>query len=227
MNLKNNILKSWTQKLVSRPSILVAALAAMTIPVSAAPSLAANWYDHDDDRGRRYEHNDSHDRSHSDVHIDLNLGQRPPIYRERVMRVWVEPVYRTVTERVWVDPVYRTESDRVWVDEVTRDDCDRLWIPDRWQEREVVHGWGHGRYITRERVLVERGHYEDQPHRVVVVPGHWESTERRVLVCDGHWETVTRQEVVCPGHWEDRRVAVDDCGGPSPFGVIAGLTFHN
>src|SRR5438045_2120261 len=77
MNGKSNILNIWTGKLLSRKSILAGALAAMAIPAFAAPSLAADRHDRDDDRGRRYERNDwrdrgyewnhDHDRSHNDV----------------------------------------------------------------------------------------------------------------------------------------------------------------
>jgi hypothetical protein len=190
-----------------KPACIALLSSVAWLGAAAIPAIAAA----DDDHGGRY-HNarqtdryyrdrhdharDTHDRTRTDVRIDINLG-RPryePVYEERTTRVWVEPVYRTVCERVWIEPVYRKELDRVWV-------------PDRWEYRDVVHRDRHGhRVIRRQRVLVERG--------------HWDTIERSVLACEGYFKTVERQELVSPGHWEYRteRVQVGERRGHgNPF----------
>lgn len=139
------------------------------------------------------------------VDVDIHRPHRPvQVYEDRVTKVWVEPVYRTVTDRVWREPVYRTVTDRVWVEPVVREECERVWVPDRWEVRDVVRYECGVTVVTRQRVLVEPGHFEMRPRPVVMAPGRWECVERQELVCEGRWEFVERQELVCPGRWEMR-----------------------
>lgn len=103
---------------------------------------------------------------HDDFRIDVHIGPRGPLfgwyddrpryYEDRDVRVWVEPVYRTV--------------------------CDRVWCPDRYEDRDVVEYYRGYRRVIRERVLVERGHYQDVPRQELVVPGHWETHIEHVRV---------------------------------------------
>jgi hypothetical protein len=126
---------------------------------------------------------------HHDFHVDFDFhGGRPhveivdvppppPAYEQREVRVWIDPVYRTVSDRQWVAPEYRTVVDRVWV-------------PEQYGFRNTMY-FDHGRRcISRERVLIQPGYYQD--------------VSRQELVCEGRWQSVERQELVSPGHWETR-----------------------
>jgi hypothetical protein len=103
---------------------------------------------------------------HDDFRIDLRIGSRGPAVEWRELR----PRYYEDREvRVWVDPVYRTV-------------CDHVWVPDRFEFRDVVE-YHHGyRHIVRERVLVDRCHYQDVPRQELVCAGHWETHIERVPV---------------------------------------------
>src|SRR5665213_2961468 len=95
------------------------------------------------------------------VHVDFRIGFPPVIVESRA------PVYVDRDVRVWVDPVYQTV-------------CDRVWAPDQFEDRDVVyyhHGWRH---VTRERVCVSTGHFENVNRAVVMIPGHVESRIERV-----------------------------------------------
>ena len=134
-----------------------------------------------------------------------------PRYEHRDGRVWIsQPVYQTVCEKVWVAPVYQTVCEQVWVEPVVQDVCDKVWCPDRYEMRDVVSYDRYGHRICRsERVLVERGHFDEVHKQVVVTPGHFDKVERQVLVSEGHFENVEKRELVSAGHWlphpEERR----------------------
>ena len=147
------------------------------------------------------------------VGVDLNLGGgRGPRYEERRVKVWVEPTYRTVSDRVWVDPTFRVVTDRVWREPEVRVNVERVWVPDRYEWRTYYVRRGGARVQVREKVLVERGHFEERENRVVVKPGCWETVTRREVDREGYWNNVTRREVATPGHfeWRTERVAVDN-----------------
>lgn len=173
-----------------------------TAALAAMPSGASASH-------RDWDHDRDHDRGGSS-HVEISVGDRSyeRIPVTQVDRVWVEPVYRTVCDRQWVPAQYRNVIDRVWVPESKQCIVDRVWVPDCYEYRDVeVRGrWNHG--IEKERVLVERAHYEDR-NREVCVPAHFEDATRQELVCDAHWENVDRQELVSAGHWEERRVVVE------------------
>lgn len=108
--------------------------------------------------------------------IGFDIRDHDQSYERRETRVWVEPIYRTVCDRVWVTPACQTVTERVWV-------------PDRWEDRQVVRGYGWHRQVECERVLVQPAHYELRTREVQVGRGHWENVERQELVSAGHWET--------------------------------------
>ncbi len=179
--LIESLRKTWNARM-SKFAIVAAAAGLGLTPSIASAREHDLRRDRDDDRGQ--------------VRVDIRIGdgdfgirlpapRREPVYEERVERVWVAPVYRTVCDRVWVEPV-------------VQDVCDRVWIEPVYRDREVVRYEGHHRYVSRESVLIQ--------------PGHWEDRHRQVVVSDGHWENVERQELVAPGHWEYRttRVRVED-----------------
>jgi hypothetical protein len=185
---------------------LCAALAAGAIASAALPASADERRDYDRGRDRR----DGGVR----VGVDLNLGggRREPRVEERRVKVWVEPVYRTVTERVWVEPTFRMVSERVWQEPVVRVQTERFSVPDRYEWRSYYRQDRFGRRVhVREKVLVERAHFEERQTRVVVKPGCWETVERREVDREGYFNNVTRREVVAPGHfeWRTERVAVE------------------
>jgi hypothetical protein len=138
-------------------------------------------------------------------------------------RVWVEPIYRTVSQRQWVDADYQTVAERVWVPTTTTASTQHVWMPDRYGWRDVeTYEWGR-RYLHREWVLVEAGHYEDVLGPAVCVPGHYEDVQRQQLVCDGHWAMVDHQELVAPGHWETRVADSPPVVVQQPPSVVFGL----
>ena len=212
--------------------IFALAVAAGIGGMAAAPAQAGGRderrHDRDERRSDRH-HHDRHD--HNDrrgdggvrVDIDINTGRtrvldrrwHAPRYEERRVRVWVEPVYRTVCEKVWVEPIFKAVPDRVWCEPVVKQECERVWVPDQFEYRTCTRRDHHGRLVrVRERVLVERGHFEERRREVVVEPGHWKTVERQELVFEGHWRNVDRQELVCAGHyeWRTERVKVADGG---------------
>ena len=158
---------------------------------------------------------DRHNDKKTDVRVGIGVnlgGGRGPRYEERRVKVWVEPVYRTVVDKVWIEPEYRTVSDRIWREPVVRIQSERVWVPDRYEWRWTYRQDAFGvRIRVRERVLVERGHYENRESRIVVKPGCWETTTRQELVVEGRFDRVERREIVTPGHfeWRTERVAVD------------------
>ena len=194
---------------------------------AALPATALADGDDDDDRGRRYRHDDrrddrgdryrhdDRDRDRACGRIGITIGgggivHHPAPPRVVEQRVWVEPVYRTVIERKWVPPVYRTVTERVWIEPVVRTIPDRKWVPDRYAWRDVVHYDHYGRRcIRRERVLVEPAHFVDCPRTVEIAPGRWEEHARQELVCEGRWEMCERQELVSAGYWTTRTVVLE------------------
>src|SRR4051812_19098363 len=173
-----------------RKFVLAAAVgcAGLAIP-SIASARDNDRYDHVDHRDFHNDYRD-HDRDHSDLRVNVRIGE--PAYERREDRVWVEPVTRTTVDRVWVEPEYRTVSDRVWRPAETKDVCERVFVEAVYQDR--VCSDRHGRHV--ERVLVSPGHWEERHRTVVVCEAHWENVDRQVLVCDGHWQNVERQEVI-------------------------------
>ena len=147
------------------------------------------------------------------VGIGVNLGGgRPARVEERRVKVWVEPVYRTVVDKVWIEPEYRPVTERVWREPVVKVQCERVWVPDRYEWQWVYQQNAFGvRVRVRQRVLVERGHYENRESRVIVKPGCWETTTRQELVSEGRFDSIERRELVTPGHfeWRTERVAVE------------------
>ena len=163
--------------------------------------------DHRDDRfdrhdNDRFDHHDN-DRQENDRRDNDNRGDVRVRIDERPVpvasRVWVEPVYRTVESQQYVAPVYRTVTDHVWHAPVTRTECVRVWVPDKYTE---VHS-PFNAATPPQRVLVKKGHYEDQNREVIVKAGYYEDVCRQELVCDGHYEIVSRQELLSAGHWEE------------------------
>ena len=183
---------------------LWAAVAATGLGMAAATATAdpRDHRDHRDDRDGKVR-----------VGVDLNLGGgRGPRYEERSVKVWVEPVYRTTTDKVWVEPEYKTVTDKVWKEPVMKVQAERAWVPDRYEWRWVYRRDRFGvRIRVRERVLVERGHYENRETQVVVTPGCWETVERQELAAEGHWDNVQRRQLVQAGHyeWRTERVQLD------------------
>lgn len=170
---------NWMKSLAARTGMKTAVAAALMC-LSPAAALAGH-----------HDFNIDLDFHHGRPHIEIHQAPPPPpVYEQREVRVWVEPVYRTVTDRQWVAPEYRTVSDRVWV-------------PDQYELRDVSR-FEHGRrYLYRERVLVQ--------------PGHYDMVTRQELVCDGHWQNVERQELVTPGHYETRIENVPLAAAPAPL----------
>ncbi len=115
-------------------------------------------------------------KAQADFRIGFDIRDYDQRCERRETRVWVEPVYQTVCDRVWVAPACQTVTERVWV-------------PDRYEERQVVRGYGWDRRVVCERVLVQPAHYELQNHEVQVSSGYWTNVERQVCVAPGHWET--------------------------------------
>lgn len=197
---------------VVRAAIAVAAIAAMPA-VAGATSHARDYRGPDRGWSRGHDRDDDdrrdHDRRSGGTMVDVSIHTRTgppacvPPAQPHVQRVWVEPVYRTVTEQQWIPPVYRTVTDRVWREPVVQTVVDRVWVPDRCGWRETVQCGPWGRRVVREWVVIEPGHYVEQPRQVVVAPGHYEDVQRQELVCDGRWQTVQRQELVAPGHWQE------------------------
>ena len=108
----------------------------------------------------------------------------PPTVVECVQQVWVPPVYTVVTQRVWVDAT----AQRV---------VERVLVPDRYEWREVAHVDSWRRWVTREYVLAEAAHYEDQT-REVIAPAHLEDVQQQQLVSPGHWESRVVPMVIAP-----------------------------
>jgi hypothetical protein len=194
-------------KTAARMVISAAALAVLPVVASAKDrDDRGDRYRHDDDRRIEYRHDDDrHDDDDKRASVEVRVGTQVlrPHVEERHDRVWVEPVYRDEIDRVWVPATYRTVIDRQWIDPVTRTECERVWVPDRYENKKVHVITPNGAYWRTDKVLCEKGHWEDRPHEVVVVPGHYEDCTRQELVCDGHYENVSKQVVVAPGHWED------------------------
>ena len=186
---------------------LWAALAAGVVGLGVFASSASA-----DGRDRRDHRRDDHDTKVR-VGIGLNLGGgRRPVYEERRTKVWVEPVYRTVTDKVWVEPTFKVVSERVWKEPVIKVNVERCWVPDRYEWRTYYVRRGGVRVQVREKVLVERGHFENRESRVIVSPGCWETVEKREVDREGYFDTVERRELVRAGHfeWRTERVRVDN-----------------
>jgi hypothetical protein len=191
----------------ARIAICTAALAAIPVVASAKDRDGrVDRYRHDDDRRIEYRHDDRHDDhdNHTSVEVRIGTNVLRPHVEERHDRVWVEPIYRTEIQRVWVPATYRTVVDRQWIAPVTRTEVERVWVPDRYENTRVHVITPSGAYWRTDKVLCEKGHWEDRPHEVVVVPGHYEDCPRQELVCDGHYEDRPTQVLVTPGHFEDR-----------------------
>jgi len=115
-------------------------------------------------------------------------------------RVWINAVYENRETKVWVEPVYRTECVPVFVNEYFETKIDRVWIEPAYEVREVVR-FDHGRRcLSRERVLVRAGGWQNVERRVCV-PAHYRNEDRQVLVTAGHFECRTDQVCVREGHW--------------------------
>ncbi len=190
----------------ARIAICTAAIAA--VPMVASAKDRDDHFRRDDDHRAEYRHDDRghEDRDHDKRGgIEVQLGTEVIRSEPRVetSRVWVEPVYQNQTTRVWVPATYRTVVDHKSVEPVTRTETERVWVPDRYETKKVKVLTPNNWYYKDEKVLVEKGHYEDCPHEVVVVPGHYEDCPRQELVCDGYYEDQVTQVLVTPGHWED------------------------
>ena len=200
-----NLLNNGAARKILAAAVLVGTFAALP----SAPALAdrGKW-DRDDEKrddsghDRRDDRHDDRRRDHGDVRVDFGFGPRIEEREEiHVGKVYVEPVYRTVCDKVWVEPVYKTVRDKIEVPAVTKTISERVLVPDRFEERDVVGIDFRGRRCTiRQRVLVERAHYERVERTIEVVPARTDTVERRVLVSEGHWE-VKRERVIV----EERR----------------------
>lgn len=200
-------------------SIRLGILSIATLGVLSAPALAGRFDgggtggrnpDRDDDRGRRYERHDRDARS-GDRHDDRGDGRGVGYVGIQIGGGTIcPPPPRVIEERVWVPPVYRTVYDRVWIEPVTRTEYERVWVTDRYEWRDAVRCVNGRDIVVRDYVLVEPGHYVDQPRTVVVTPGRFEDRPR--------------QELVCVGRWEVRTVAV--AGAPRYEGSSARIDFR-
>jgi hypothetical protein len=192
-------------------TLLTAGVVGFLPGVAHADRGHGNWDRGDHDR-RNWSYRDRDD--HGGGRLDIRLGgpvyaPAPVIVAPPVQRVWVEPVYRAVTEQVWVPDQYQTVIDHVWIDPVTQTVTDRVWVPDQFAWSDVDHVDANGRhYTTKEKVLAQPGHFENQPRQVVVTPGHYQDVPRQQLVAAAHYESVTHQELVSAGYWQDQPAVI-------------------
>jgi hypothetical protein len=155
----------------------------------------------------------------ADHHVEVRVERREVGFAPR--RIWIEPVYEERATQVWVEPVYRTECVPVFVNEYYETKCDRVWSPPVYEVREVVRFERGRRYVSRERMLVRAGGWQNVERRVLV-PAHYRNEDRQVLVAPGHFETRTDRVCVREGHWNDVELGVGIGHGRVNFG----LGFH-